>query len=186
MKHNVAKGAAALALAAAAFFAVPAAASAYTPDFPDFPTGTVAPGGAFSFSVAPGTFNAGDPVTVSLSGENASGASLGSVPLVFESNVVIGTLEADASGAVSPTIILPADAAGDYTLTLSGSGVTITAPTVRTGIPVPGAVGGPALEATGGDSAALMGIWIAGGALVLAGAGVTTAAVVRRQRQDAA
>lgn len=163
MKHRLTRAAAALAAAFALVFAAPAVAHAYTPDSPTGEaTITITSSGTYDFAgFAPNT-----SVSASLSGENAAGASLAAVKFAVTSTSITKTT--DAAGNVSVAVTLPADASGSYTLTVaavSGSG---------TGT----------LPSTGGDSDSLLGIWVGGGALLLAGATIAVATTVRRNRQQ--
>lgn len=179
MKLRLPQAVAAVALAAGLVFA-PVAANAYTPT----PVG----GGSITITAgAPVTltftgFAPSEPVNFFLTGENASGATLAAAKFVLQTNVPIGSKTASAAGSVSPTITLPSNATGTYTLTATGA--TSAASTTAT-ITVAAASGGSTLPNTGGDSGQLLGLWIGGGALLLAGGGIAVATTVRRQRGQA-
>ncbi|MCK3769967.1 hypothetical protein MZK47_09835 [Microbacterium aerolatum] len=186
MKHTLTKAAAIGAIVAGAMFAVPTAASAYTPP----PTGsvstsTVAAGGTFTFFTDNAPFLPGETVTVTLTGENASGASLAFVKFAVETQN-LGTTTANADGDVSTQITLPANATGTYTITATSAsnpvGVSSTV-TVSGSATDPGA--DDELATTGADSEALLTLWIGGGALLLVGGGIAVASAVRRNRQKA-
>jgi len=183
MKLRFIKAAAATAIAAAAVLAVPVAANAYPAADPDIAvSGTLTPGSTVTVTAEPGTFVAGETVTIFLSGESASGASLAFVKFAYEANANLGTTTAAADGALATGIKLPSNASGEYTVTAVGaSGATAT-----TSFTISATGSGTGLPDTGGDSGALLGLWIGGGALVLAGTGVAVASTVRRQRQGAA
>ena len=192
MKNNFAKVAAVITIAAAATFA-PLAAHAYpTGEEASVSSTTVTPGGTIDFAVADGTFVPGEPVTISLTGESASGASLAVLKAAVET-ATLGTIPAAADGSISTGIKFPANASGVYTITATspsvpeGVSVTITAATASGGAGgTGGSNAGGSLPATGMDSGSLLGLWVGGGALVLAGGAVAVGAAVHRQRKHAA
>lgn len=167
MKNRLTKVIASAALAAGLIIAAPAMAQAYTPTGSDTVTITVTGSGTFSFD----GFTANASIDFTLVGENASSGSLGRVKLAVDS--LTTTKTADASGSVSVAVTLPANASGDYTLSATGERAGSSAGS-----------GGATLPSTGGDSESLLGIWVGGGALVLAGATVAVATTVRRNRQE--
>jgi len=186
MKHNFTKVAAVAAIAIGALFAVPTAASAYTPPpAAHVSTTTPAPGATFTFSVEDGAFLAGESVSLSITGENATGASLGFVKFAV-STKALGTVSANAAGGLDPVkITLPSNATGKYTVLATsasnvGVSVTVTA-TAGSGVGDPD----DGLAVTGADSDALLTLWLGGGALVLAGGGIAVASAVRRNRKQA-
>ncbi|WP_100814409.1 hypothetical protein [Microbacterium lacus] len=188
------KAAATLVLVGAFALAAPAAASASpAPSYP--PSGStsnniiinvsnVAPGGIVVINFAPSTFVFGETVTLSLTGENASGASLAMVVKTAIETRILGTVQAAADGTAPPfQVRLPSNAVGNYVF-------TATSPSVPGGISVTAAVAGggaggsgDAIANTGTDGAMLLGLWVGGGALLLAGGAVVVATTVRRQRQ---
>ncbi|WP_251453550.1 LPXTG cell wall anchor domain-containing protein [Microbacterium sp. Marseille-Q6648] len=185
MKQTLIKAAAAATFAAALALApVAAHAEVYPPaDSANVSSTTVTPGGTVTFSVDPGVFTPGEPVTITLEGESASGASLAFVKFAVES-ATLGTVEATADGGVAPVdIVFPSNASGVYTI----SAFSETSPGVSVSVSVPasGAGAGGGLPATGLDSNALLGLWVGGGALVLAGGALAVATTVRRNRQHA-
>ncbi|KDA04912.1 hypothetical protein DC31_02275 [Microbacterium sp. CH12i] len=186
MKHTFTKAAVITAIAAGALFAVPTAASAYTPT----PTGdtsssTVVAGGSFTFSVQAGAFLPGETVSISLTGENASGATLGFVKFAVQTQA-LGTTTANGAGGVGgASITLPANASGTYTILATSPSNPVGAAATIT-VSAAGTDNKDNLAATGMDSTALLTTWVAGGALVLAGGGVAVAAAVRRNKQNAA
>lgn len=175
-----------MALAAIALFAVPTAANANS--YPEEP----APGPSVSVTVPTGTFAANETVNILLSGEDANFATVsqGIVRAAYVANAPIGSVQSNANGGVSHTITLPSTATGTYTVLHTsasnpgGYSVTLTANGVVSGGGTGGG-GGSALPPTGLDSNSLLGLWVGGGALVLAGGAVAVAAAVRRQRQNA-
>ena len=188
MKLRLAKAAAAVTLFTA-LVALPTAAHAgtYPPaDAGSVSSPTVTPGGTVTFSVAEETFEPGEPVTVTLTGENAEGASLAFVKFAVQTKT-LGVLEATADGALAPIDIrFPANASGPYTIAAfspSNPGVTAVVSIAAAG---GGAGGTGTLPATGSDSASLLGVWIGGGALLLAGGALAVITTVRRGSRDRA
>ncbi|MBF4561432.1 LPXTG cell wall anchor domain-containing protein [Microbacterium sp. VKM Ac-2870] len=162
MKHRFTKAVASAAIAAALVFAAPAMAQAYTPTGPDTVTVTVTGNGPVT---VPG-FQPGVQVTFTLVGEGVGPGNLAAVKFAVTSTSLTKT--ADSSGVATATVQgLPA---GSYTLSATGARVSTDA--------------GGTLPSTGGNSDSLLGIWVGGGALVLAGATVAVAATVRRNRQE--
>lgn len=186
MKRSITKAAAIAAIVAGAMFAVPTAASAYTPS----PTGevsstTVAPGGTFTFFTTASPFDGLEPVSFTLTGENASGASLAFVKFAVETNN-LGTVEADADGNVSAQIQLPSNASGTYTVVAtSPSNPVGVSSTVTVGSDAGAGSGDGSLPATGANSDALLTLWVGGGALLLVGGGIAVASTVRRNKNAA-
>lgn len=86
------------------------------------------------------------------------------------------TRTSDANGALGEVrIVLPSSASGVYNIAAisrSSAGGTASA----------SITGADGLPRTGGDSGQLIGVWVGGGALVLAGAVVLVALAVRRRR----
>lgn len=189
MKRTFTKAAAVAAIVAGAMFAVPTAASAYTPGpGAGVSDSTVAPGGTFTFLVEAGVFAPGETVSISITGENASGASLAFVKFAVETQA-LGTTTANAEGGVDGAqITLPANATGTYTVTATsasnpiGTSATVTAVAGDSGE----TPGDDDLATTGADSEALLALWVGGGALLLAGGGIAVASAVRRNKQNAA
>ncbi len=192
-RSKLAKTAAVLSLAAAATLAAPGIANAYVAPEPgaSVSSSVVAPGGTVTFAAIPGTFEGGEPVTISLSGENASGASLAMIRPAAVQRQELGTREAQADGSLAGVDIkLPENASGTYE-------VLATSPSVPEGVTASFTVetagattsnrddAAAALPATGGDGGALLGLWVAGGALVMAGGAIAVGSSVRRHRQMA-
>lgn len=165
MKNRFLTAAASAAVAATLVLAAPVMAQAYTPSGPD--TVTITGSGTVPFS----GFEPGAQVVFTLVGENASGATLAYAKIVRDSASTTKT--ADSTGAASVAVTLPANASGSYTLSASGARADSTA-----------GGGSSTLPSTGGDSDSLLGIWVGGGALVLAGATVAVATTVRRNREQ--
>lgn len=187
MKHKISKAAAALAVAIAAVFAAPAVASAYTPTPAGPETITITPGGTVPVQFT--GFEPGEQVTFTLTGEGVGPDNLAFVSFAVTSTSV--TKDASEDGAATATVTLPDDATGTYTLAAVGSEsgaaepvtIALAAPAGGDGGTDDGSAGGPALGDTGFDGDALLGLWVGGGVLVLAGASIAVATSVRRTRR---
>lgn len=199
MKNAVLKRAAIIAIAAGALLAVPTAAAAYTPPVTggvDNPN--VGPGGEFAFTAPPANFIPGEPVAISLTGENASGASLAFVKFAVET-ALLGTVPASADGGLDGVAIrLPSNASGSYTVLATspsnpiGVSASVSAGDGSGSDSDAGSASGSAdggsaaasgtdgLATTGTDGEALLTLWIGGGALALVGGGIAVASTVRR------
>lgn len=135
----------------------------------------VAPGGSFDFQCAPATFSSSEQVTITVTGENGAGADIGMVR--FAITTASGTTTSAEDGSVAALrITLPQNASGTYNIaavssTSAGStaAVTVTSPD------------GP-LPITGMEAGSLIGLFVGGGALLLAGVALAVAAVLRRGR----
>ncbi|MBN9216098.1 MAG: cell wall protein [Microbacterium sp. SCN 70-200] len=137
---------------------------------------TVSAGDTISFSCQSGTFAANEAVTITVTGENGADATFAFVRMAISTGSA--TYTSSATGTLpAVSITLPADAKGIYNIAAvsSGSAGGIASVTI---------VAADGLPTTGGDSGQLLGIWIGGGALVLAGVVVLVAVLVRR-RNDA-
>ncbi|QNO38099.1 hypothetical protein H4J02_03455 [Protaetiibacter sp. SSC-01] len=158
------------ALAAAFALTIGGAASAaiaYTPaEFASGPA-TVAPGQPATFAFD--SFQPNEPVTFTLRGENASGATLAALAVVDEKSLAKA---ADGSGVATVTVTLPSNAVGSYTLTATGaqSGSAQTTITVS-------------IAATGADVSPVL-LWGAVGAVGLGAIALIAVAAVRRSRQS--
>lgn len=133
-------------------------------------------GGTISFECAEATFSGDESVTITVTGENGAAASIGMVRFAITTASAIVTSEAD--GSLAPIdITLPSNATGTYNIaavSATSAGGTAAASIVSTS----------GLPATGLDSESTLGLWIGGGALVLAGAALAGAAVWRRTRDN--
>lgn len=186
MKNKFVRLTAALAIAAGAALAVPTAANAY----PDPPTaevsGLVVPGGVVTLTSPADYFVGNEAVGITITGESANGITLGMLKMAIETN---SSLRAQAvDGDLSVNLRFPTSAAGTYDVTFVGleSGRTLTG-TVTTAAAGGGSnAGGSGLPATGLDSGSLLGLWVGGGALVLAGGAIAVGTTVRRHRNNAA
>ncbi|MDN3311638.1 hypothetical protein QWJ90_11920 [Microbacterium oryzae] len=152
-----------------------------------------------SVQIAPGQtqtiafdgFQPNEDVTFTLTGEDASDATLAIIVKAAVESIST-TKTADADGSASVEVTLPANAVGTYTLTATGAESDATATTtIQTGVAVPGEEDGDdendsddqSLSPTGGDMSSI-GLWVGGGALLLGGGAVVAATAVRRQRQN--
>jgi hypothetical protein len=134
------------------------------------------PGDTVRFSCVAETFGASEPVTITVTGENGADAEIGVVR--FAVSTAAATSESTSSGALGSTpITFPEGSSGNYTITAvspssAGGSATVTVRTTGGGI--------PGLSTTGQDSSRLLGLWAAGGALVLSGATLALWAALRR------
>ncbi|MDQ1083853.1 MULTISPECIES: hypothetical protein [Microbacterium] len=194
MKLNFAKVGASAALAGALLLAAPVVANAATPEYP--PTGPgvqsrqISEDGPQGF----GGYLPGSPVTFTLTGVGVTASNIASAGASVTSASV--TKFADASGSAAAVITLPEPQIGSYVLTAAGTAADGT-PSTSTSV-VGGGAGTGGSSSTGGgteassslaetgmDANSLLGFWIGGGALVLAGATVAVAATARRNRRSA-
>ncbi|WP_405371695.1 MULTISPECIES: hypothetical protein [unclassified Microbacterium] len=181
MKNKISKAAAVLAIAAAAVFAAPAVASAYTPAPVTGTNITIVAGD--NSTVVFNNFEANENVTFTLTGFNASAGSLALVQASASESISIDK-EANADGEAAVEVTLPDNAQGTYTLAADGE-VSGASESVTIQVAATGGTGGGALPGTGFDGDALLGLWVGGGVLVLAGASIAVATSVRRARQTA-
>ena len=185
------KSFAAIALAVLAVFAVPAAANAagYVPDGNIVVSGDIEPGATVTVAFTAGSFTPGEPVSFTLTGENAAGATLATFKSVVNSQSLVKT--ATGTGAVALDVTLPTNASGTYTTTATGltsgtvgtASLTVAAADSATGAGTGTSVGG-GLASTG-YNAPMLAIWGGAGALLLGVALVVVLGVVRRQRATA-
>jgi len=139
---------------------------------------TTTPGSSVKFQCAAETFSATEDVTITVTGENGAGATIGM--LKFAISTASGHATSGSDGSL-PTvnITFPSDARGTYNIealspTSAGgtAAVTVTNPD-------------GSLPTTGLDSGTVTGLWIGGAVLLLAGAALAVVAVVRRRRDSA-
>tara|TARA_R110002020_G_scaffold151687_4_gene328791 strand:+ start:1328 stop:1909 length:582 start_codon:yes stop_codon:yes gene_type:complete len=191
MKLSLAKAIAAVLVAGALLVAAPSAAFAGYP-----PPGTTdegiatstfspGPGGTFAVTIEPTTFVPGETVSLYLTGENASSATLATVVKMAIETERLAMVPALSDGTISPvTVRLPSNATGNYIFTASSpslpEGISLTVT-----VAAAGGESGDGIAVTGTDSALTMGLWVGGGALLLAGGAIVVASAVRRQRQNA-
>jgi hypothetical protein len=187
MKTSLIKAAAAVTIAATAVFAPVAANAAAGAGSYTTPT-TIITNNIIVINFAPGSFASFENVNIYLTGVNADDATLATVKAATNTTPqLVGTVTADADGGATARIQLPAGAAGNYTIlgtspsNPAGISATVTLAAAGGGT---GGTGG--LPATGMDSGSLLGLWVGGGALVLAGGAVAAGAAVHRQRKQAA
>lgn len=181
---------AAFALVFIAIFAGPVAAHAalYSPA-PGTVSGDAVPGGTVTVSWEAGTFDGGEPVQVTVSGN-------GDVTVaVFKAGTSSTTKTAAASGALSATIHLPSDASGTYTVTATGAdsgkvgtaGFTVGGAGSGTGSDngsgAAGSGSDPGLADTG-STVSILAFWVGGGIVLLGAAFVAVRVVVRRQARS--
>lgn len=180
MKNKISKAVASLAIAAAAVFAAPAVASAYTPT-PADGTVTITAGGTATVEFT--GFIPGETVTFTLTGAFAGSATLAQVAAAADESISTEK-DAEADGSASVDVTPPTNATGEYTLTASGDESGAAADSVTITVAATGGEGeGGVLTPTGFDGDSLLGLWIGGGVLVLAGASIAVATSVRRSRQ---
>lgn len=192
MKLTLAKAGASLALAGALLVATPVVAQAYVPTAPGSQTITVTEDGSYGFA----GYEAGSQVTFTLVGVGVTGANIATAGQQVTAASV--TKVADASGSAAADVTLPDPQVGSYSLTASGplasgGGASGGGASVGGGTSVGGTTnaggstgGSGSLAVTGMDANSLLGFWVGGGALVLAGATVAVAATARRNRRSKA
>lgn len=173
------KAIATAAIALVAVFAAPLAAyAAYVPEGNITVAGETVPGGTVTVSFSDGSFNPGEPISSSISGEPTP--SLGALGVHAGTITTEGT--ATSGGAVSFSFVIPSNGAGTYTLTATGldSGNVGSASVSVT----PGDSGPDGLVNTGSTLPAML-IWGAVGALLLGTASLAVLTVSRRKKVDA-
>lgn len=192
-RSKLVKTAAALTLAAAATLAVPAVAQAYVPTVPGASVSSVVvePGGNVTFAVRAGTFQPGETVTITLYGQNPYGANIATAGLPGQSTV-LGERAAGEDGSLAPVrITLPSDATGTYEVIATSPSVpngvrasfSVQATSVASGDNTQTDASGT-LPATGMDGGGLLGAWVGGGALLLAGGAIILGRATRRDRAE--
>ncbi|MDT0117725.1 LPXTG cell wall anchor domain-containing protein [Microbacterium sp. PRF11] len=192
MKLNLKKAAATSVVAGALLLAAPVAAQAATqaPTYPPSNPSTVVIEITESGPVPVPGFAANVDATAQLSGRGIGPGSLATANLPVTSTSI--TKKTDANGAVTFNVTLPDNPSGPYTLAVTGAradgsvGTDTTVVGSGSGSGSSGstnASGSNSLPATGMDANSLLGFWVGGGALVLAGATVAVATTVRRNRQ---
>ena len=183
MKHSI-RITAVAALVAASAFALPTAAQADTIYPPSNACSVVpaviTPGATVTFSCSNGTFSPSEFVSVTV--EGATSVDIGFIKFAVTS---AGSTTSTAAGAISVPISYPSNASGNYNIsavsaTSAGGASTVSIGNATGG----GGDGGTSLPATGIDSSSLLGLWVGGGALVLAGGAVALTAAVRRNRKE--
>ncbi|MDR7112880.1 LPXTG-motif cell wall-anchored protein [Microbacterium trichothecenolyticum] len=166
-------------LALGAVLAVPAAANAstiYPPSGSCTTTPTAQAGGTISFECAAETFSADEAITITVTGENGAASRIGMVK--FAITTASGNASSEADGSLAAVdITLPSNATGTYNI----AAVSSTSAGGTAAVTITGADG---LPATGLDQGQTLGLWIGGGALLLAGAALAVVAAVRRSRDS--
>lgn len=170
----------ATALASAIVLSAPAAyASTIYP-----PTGscsvspaTASPGGTVVLSCQAGTFSADEQVTITVSGENGAGATIGQIKTAV--STASGTAASAADGSLPAVdITLPSNASGTYNIaafsTTSAGGTAALTVTGATGV----------LSLTGVDSGTTIALVIGGGAVLLAGIALLVGVLLRRRSRS--
>ena len=181
MKHSI-RITAVAALVAASALALPVAAQAAPPIYPPsnacsvVPTVTT-PGATVTFNCVNGTFSPSEFVTVTVEGN--TGANVGFIKFAVTS---AGSTTASSGGGISVPITFPSNASGNYNIAAVSETSAGGTATVSVGSTTGGESG--TLPATGIDSSSLLGLWVGGGALVLAGGAVALTAAVRRNRKE--
>lgn len=178
-QHMIKKITAVFALALAGLFIAPVAANAsYVPGATIEVSGSVTPGGTSTVAFSAGAFQPGETVSFTLTGENASGATLAAV----DSKSLEKT--ASSTGAVNLNVTLPSNATGSYTVTATGlTSQLIGTATLTVTAAGSGSGGGNDndLADTGFDAPAFV-VWGAAGAIALGAALIAVLVMVRRQR----
>jgi hypothetical protein len=178
MKQHFRTALAVSAIVALSALAVPSAAQANA-IYPPSGSCTVSPttaeaGSTVRFQCEAETFSSNEAVTITVTGENGADASIGMIK--FAITTASGDATSTATGALPAVpITLPSNASGTYNI----AAVSATSAGSTAAVSVQSNGG---LPATGLDSGTLVGLWIGGGALLLVGAALAIAAVVRRKR----
>lgn len=128
------------------------------------------------FACGDSTFGPDETVTITVTGENGAGATFAFVKFAVSTGSTVRT--SSATGALpAVSITLPSNASGVYNIeaisATSAGGVASATVAADGQLPV-----------TGGDSSQLLGLWIGGGTLLVAGAAIAIATAVRRSRRD--
>jgi hypothetical protein len=179
MKTTIIRAVAALALAATAVMA-PMAADAYTDPAVVTVTPSVATAGdVATFTTDRPVYQGDEDVVISVTGGAAKSITLASV--VTETNDSLRSKAVD--GNLKTPVRFPRNAKGVYYFTFTGtkSGIVLHASVT---IAEPGSPASPAeggLAVTGFDAGTTIGLWAAGGALVVAGGAVAVGAAIRRR-----
>lgn len=137
---------------------------------------TVQAGGTIAFECAAETFSSDEAVTITVTGENGSTAQIGMVRLAISTATGSAVSEADGSLA-AVDVKLPSGATGTYNI----AAVSATSAGGTAAVSITDADG---LPSTGLDGGTTLGLWIGGGALLVAGAALAIAAGVRRSRNS--
>lgn len=131
-------------------------------------------GATIELSCAAATFSPNESVTITVTGENGSAASIGFVRFAI-STASGRTTSADDGSLPATPITLPRDASGTYN-------IAVVSPTSVGGTATATIAGDGSLPVTGLNSGSLLSLWVGGGALVLAGLTIAAAAAVKRHR----
>jgi hypothetical protein len=182
MKHSI-RITAVAALVAASALALPAAAQAAPPIYPpsnacSVVPAVITPGATVTFNCTDGSFTPGEFVSVTVEGNTT--ANVGFIKFAVTSS---GSTTASAGGSISVPITFPSNASGNYNIAATSATSAGGVSSVSIGSATGGSSEGT-LPATGIDSSSLLGLWVGGGALVLAGGAVALTAAVRRNRKE--
>lgn len=181
MKHSI-RITAVAALVAASALALPAAAQAAPPIYPpsnacSVVPAVITPGATVTFNCTDGSFTPGEFVSITVEGNTS--ATVGFIKFAVTSS---GSTTASAGGSISVPITFPSNASGNYNIAATSATSAGGVSSVSIGSATGGGSG--SLPATGIDSNSLLGLWVGGGALVLAGGAVALTAAVRRNRKE--
>lgn len=181
MKHSI-RITAVAALVAASALALPAAAQAAPPIYPpsnacSVVPSVITPGATVTFNCTDGSFTPGEFVSITVEGNTS--ATVGFIKFAVTSS---GSTTASAGGSISVPITFPSNASGNYNIAATSATSAGGVSSVSIGSATGGGSG--SLPATGIDSSSLLGLWVGGGALVLAGGAVALTAAVRRNRRE--
>lgn len=176
-------------LAGAAFVAVPTAANAatgYAPETAGTVSGNYVAGGTAVVVFNNNVFEAGETVNVQVTGAGA--VTLGALP----TTTVSKAYTANADGGLTIRVTFPAGGSGTYNLTATGANAigtaffTIAPAAGGTGtVGSTGNSGTPGQLAFTGGTISTLGLWAAGGAIVLGGGLLVVRKSVRRQHDAA-
>lgn len=136
---------------------------------------TTTPGGTITFACVAETFSSDETVTITVTGENGAGASIGMVRFAISTESAMSQSATDGS-LPGVSITLPSNATGTYNI----AAVSTTSAGGTAAVTVTAADG--SLPTTGLDSAAVTGLVIGGAALLVAGAAIAITVAVRRNR----
>lgn len=180
MAHRLTRVAIAAAIVAGSALALPQAANASV-IYPPSNACAVNPSAASAgetivFSCDADTFSPNEDVTITITGENGADANFGFVKFAVSTGNTTRT-STDTGALAAVEITLPSDASGVYNIEALSA-------TSAGGVASPTVSADGNLPATGSDNAQLLGLWIGGGTLVLAGGAIAIATTVRRTRRQ--
>lgn len=181
---------AAIAMMVSALIAVPFAASAEEPDYPQTTETSVPTSGPADFTafVENATASAGEPASLVYHFDPSRVPGGTTVSVSGDQGVTLSVLRAapvysaTQSGVV--TVTAAASRAGTYSITASSGGTALTATLTVTGGAAAAADSANGLSSTGYNAPVLL-LWIAAGVIALGIALLITLRVVRRSREQA-